>query len=337
MPPVQHQIKNLNHLGLVAAMCRELMMAEYFDACITNDPDARNEDLPKAVKRWSTDVLSGFPVFRKRSIAHHSTMRFPDFSTRCAMDNRRIKLSRKSGFVGLFKSQGIEGKPKSATVMPDACGNWHVSILCEVERDIPVPLDGEACGIDMGIAKNITCSTELCGDSGVFVGVHSYRKNADQLAREQRKLSRKAIPVAFRVVTLLASFMSFGYMPFRGFARQLLHALPYLLHPCSCHPGHVVFLRFRGFAQLPPHCNMKSIGYKGGSNWKKQKQKQKQKQKVSRIHTRIANVRRDYLQQATTEISNNHAMIFCEDLKVRNMSESAKGTVDKQGVSSCTL
>lgn len=49
MPPVQHQIKNLNHLGLVAAMCQELKIAEYFDACITNDPDARNVTPGQAV------------------------------------------------------------------------------------------------------------------------------------------------------------------------------------------------------------------------------------------------------------------------------------------------
>ena len=34
MPPVQYQFKNLNHLGLVAAMCRELnvaLVAFYFN------------------------------------------------------------------------------------------------------------------------------------------------------------------------------------------------------------------------------------------------------------------------------------------------------------------
>ncbi|MBO9484465.1 DUF4277 domain-containing protein [Salinisphaera sp. G21_0] len=37
MLPVQYQFKNLNHLGLVAAMCRELKITEYIDARITND------------------------------------------------------------------------------------------------------------------------------------------------------------------------------------------------------------------------------------------------------------------------------------------------------------
>ncbi|MBO9484203.1 DUF4277 domain-containing protein [Salinisphaera sp. G21_0] len=49
MPPVQYQFKNLNHLGLVAAMCREVKIAEYFDARITNDSDARNVTIGQAV------------------------------------------------------------------------------------------------------------------------------------------------------------------------------------------------------------------------------------------------------------------------------------------------
>ena len=49
MPPVQYQFKNLNHLGLVAAMCRELKIAEYIDAHITNDSDARNVTIGQAV------------------------------------------------------------------------------------------------------------------------------------------------------------------------------------------------------------------------------------------------------------------------------------------------
>ena len=49
MPPVQYQFKNLNHLGLVAAMCRELKIAEYIDARITNDSDVRNVTIGQAV------------------------------------------------------------------------------------------------------------------------------------------------------------------------------------------------------------------------------------------------------------------------------------------------
>lgn len=64
---------------------------------------------------------------------------------------------------------------------------------------------------------------------------------------------------------------------------------------------------------------------KFSNNW------QKQKHKIQRLHSRIANIRRDYLHKVTTTISKNHAMIVIEDLKVSNMSRSAAGTVSQPG------
>ncbi|AKX52940.1 RNA-guided endonuclease InsQ/TnpB family protein [Thiopseudomonas alkaliphila] len=64
---------------------------------------------------------------------------------------------------------------------------------------------------------------------------------------------------------------------------------------------------------------------KFSNNWKKAKAR------VQRIHSRIGNARRDYLHNATTTISQNHAMVCIEDLQVRNMSKSAAGTIEKPG------
>ncbi|MGS5352427.1 transposase, partial [Escherichia coli] len=58
---------------------------------------------------------------------------------------------------------------------------------------------------------------------------------------------------------------------------------------------------------------------------------QKQERKIQRLHSRIANIRRDYLHKVTTTVSKNHAMIVIEDLKVSNMSKSAAGTVSQPG------
>jgi putative transposase len=57
----------------------------------------------------------------------------------------------------------------------------------------------------------------------------------------------------------------------------------------------------------------------------------KAKVRVQRIHGRIGNVRRDYLHKATSAISKNHAMVCIEDLRVKNMSRSAAGTVENPG------
>jgi putative transposase len=64
---------------------------------------------------------------------------------------------------------------------------------------------------------------------------------------------------------------------------------------------------------------------KFSNNWKKAKAK------VQRIHAGIGHARRDYLHKVTTTISQNHAMVCVEDLKVRNMSKSAAGTADQPG------
>ncbi len=61
------------------------------------------------------------------------------------------------------------------------------------------------------------------------------------------------------------------------------------------------------------------------ANW------QKQKRKIQHLHSHIANIRHDYLHKITSEISKNHAMIVIEDLKVSNMSKSAKGTTEQPG------
>ncbi len=49
------------------------------------------------------------------------------------------------------------------------------------------------------------------------------------------------------------------------------------------------------------------------------------------MHTRIGNVRCDFLHKATTTISQNQAMVCIEDLQVRNMSRSAAGTAEAPG------
>lgn len=64
---------------------------------------------------------------------------------------------------------------------------------------------------------------------------------------------------------------------------------------------------------------------KFSSNWKKAKFK------VQRIHIDIANARKDFLHKTTHTISKNHALVCIEDLQIRNMSTSSKGTSEKPG------
>jgi putative transposase len=64
---------------------------------------------------------------------------------------------------------------------------------------------------------------------------------------------------------------------------------------------------------------------KFSNNWKKAKAR------LQRIHSQMANARRDFLHKVSTAICKNHAMVCIEDLQVRNMSKLAAGTADAPG------
>ena len=64
---------------------------------------------------------------------------------------------------------------------------------------------------------------------------------------------------------------------------------------------------------------------KFSNNWKKQKRK------IRRVHAKIADTRKDFLHKLSTNISKNHAVVVLEDLKVSNLSKSAKGTKEDPG------
>ncbi|WP_417583376.1 transposase [Nitrincola sp.] len=57
------------------------------------------------------------------------------------------------------------------------------------------------------------------------------------------------------------------------------------------------------------------------SNWLKAKAR------IQRLHTRIANVRQDYLHKTSTTLCQSHAMLVIEDLQVKNISASARAAL----------
>jgi putative transposase len=64
---------------------------------------------------------------------------------------------------------------------------------------------------------------------------------------------------------------------------------------------------------------------KYSQNWKKQQHR------IAQLDIRIANCRHDFLHKLSTETSKSHAVIVLEDLQVKNMSRSAKGTLEEPG------
>ena len=64
---------------------------------------------------------------------------------------------------------------------------------------------------------------------------------------------------------------------------------------------------------------------KFSKNWKKQQQR------IALLHKTVADTRRDVLQKAAGELCKNHAVLYREDLKIRNMTASASGTMENPG------
>ena len=64
---------------------------------------------------------------------------------------------------------------------------------------------------------------------------------------------------------------------------------------------------------------------KVSSNW------HKRVKKIHKLHWHIANIRKDYLHKASYALSKSHAIVCMEYLQVRNMSKSARGTIERAG------
>lgn len=64
---------------------------------------------------------------------------------------------------------------------------------------------------------------------------------------------------------------------------------------------------------------------KGGKN------RAKIKRRIARLHQRIARMRADFLHKLSTRWAKSHGTIVLEDLRIGNMTRSARGTVDAPG------
>ena len=54
-------------------------------------------------------------------------------------------------------------------------------------------------------------------------------------------------------------------------------------------------------------------------------------ERIAKLHQHIANIRKDFLEKLSLKCCKNHAVIVREDLKIKNMTASAKGTAEEPG------
>jgi putative transposase len=64
---------------------------------------------------------------------------------------------------------------------------------------------------------------------------------------------------------------------------------------------------------------------KFSKNWRKTQRR------IAALYAKAADIRRDFTQKLSTTVSQHHATVALEDLRISNMTASAKGTVDNPG------
>ena len=99
-----------------------------------------------------------------------------------------------------------------------------------------------------------------------------------------------------------------------------------ILAACSTGATYVAPPFFKRIEKKLAHASRKlARQVKGCANWGKTKAR------IARLHVKAANARRDFLHQTSLDMAKSHGAVAIEKLQVRNMSRSAKGTVEAPG------
>lgn len=139
------------------------------------------KDLERAYKNFFAKRAE-FPRFKKKGQC--DSFRYPD--------PKQIKLDQissriflpKLGWIRYRNSRDVLGTVKNVTVSHHG-GKWYASIQTEREVDQAIP-QGEAVGIDMGIARFATLS-----DGTFYAPLNSFKKHEAALRKAQQAMSRK--------------------------------------------------------------------------------------------------------------------------------------------------
>ncbi len=236
----------------------------------------------------------GFPKFHGRRDDESFTL--PDVGS-FSLGERGIRMA-KIGWVRMRPNRGrgdcaVDGTPKMVIVKREA-GRWFACVQCAIDAPAPKPHNGDAVGIDMGVAKPYTLST-----GGIFNAQEAAKLEARK-KRYQRIMARRS-GAALRGAgwdgkseTRKAAESRFGKK--RAEERRELLA--------------------NGETKMPPK-------YSG--------RYEVAKRRAAKASRGLKNVRQNWLHQMTSEIVRKHGMIFVENLQIKNMTASAKGTAKAPG------
>jgi putative transposase len=126
----------------------------------------------------------GYPRFQGHNRYHSFT--YPQMSAHggAALDGGLLTLA-KIGRLRLRLHRPLHGTPKSVTISREADG-WYACISCADVAIEPLPATGHETGIDVGLKVFL-----ITADGEVVANPHHYRKAERQLAKAQRRVSRR--------------------------------------------------------------------------------------------------------------------------------------------------
>jgi IS605 OrfB family transposase len=133
-------------------------------------------------RRVANGETPGFPRFHGKDRYHSVT--YKEYGNGARLDNGYLMLS-KTGRLAVRWSRPIQGTIKTVTISKEADG-WYVSFSCAEVPVEPLPLTGRDTGIDVGLKVFLITAA---GD--VVDNPRHYRKSEKQLAKAQRRVSRR--------------------------------------------------------------------------------------------------------------------------------------------------
>ena len=135
-------------------------------------------------RRVSAGEMAGYPRFQGRNRYHSFT--YPQVGEHggARLENGFLVFS-KIGRVALRWSRPLEGTPKTVTLSHEADG-WYAIISCAEVPTQPLMPTGRETGIDVGLQVFL-----ITADGEVVENPRHYRRGEKQLAKAQRRVSRR--------------------------------------------------------------------------------------------------------------------------------------------------
>jgi putative transposase len=132
--------------------------------------------------RASNGEAPGYPRFQGANRYHSFT--YPQYGNGAVLDGDMLSLS-KIGRLPVRLHRPLAGTPKTVTISKEADG-WYACISCADVPVEPLPQTGEETGIDVGLKVFL-----ITADGEIVENPRHYRKAEKQLAKAQRRVSRR--------------------------------------------------------------------------------------------------------------------------------------------------